>query len=246
VVIAAAAAICRRDLRQAFTTPLAWLVLCCWVAIIHLVFVFVTMEPVRDAGAAGQPLFTTALRWGGLLLTMLAPAITMSSFTSERERDTLPLLMTLPITDGALVLGKFAAAWLLLLSLLVARAGIPLTLYLVSDPGGWQLVSGYLGLALQAALLAALGVWISMLVDNPLPAYVLTFAAIAILQLLGVAGMNSGSWLGAIGSFAGLGGRLHGFISGDVALGSIAYFVVGTAVFLIAARGSLEGVRRGF
>ena len=217
-------AIARRDLRFAFSTPLAWLVLACWAIIINTVFVFFTLSPVREIGAVSTPLFMSSLRWGGLLLTLLAPAITMGSFTHERERHTMPLLLTLPVSDSALVIGKWLAAWILLVALLIVSGGIPLTLYLVSDPGGWQLFSGYAGLLVQSALLAALGIWISSLVDAPLAAYIITFAAIALLQIFGFLAQQEGTIAGSIGHFLGMGHRLEQFIQGDVRLGDVAYF----------------------
>lgn len=235
-------AICRRDAVAAFTTPLAWLVLACWTALIDIVFVLVLHE-VHGTGGSAAPLFVDSLQLGAWLLVLLAPAITMTSFASERAQGTLQLLLTVPVREPQIVIGKFLAAFAVIAALIAATLVLPLTLAVVSAVHGPQLAAGYLGLVLTGAFYAALGVWISLLVDSPVAAYVLSFGAIAVLHMVG--------WMGAtpaLQTFAetlGLGQRIMPFFAGEIRLGGVAYLLCATAACLLAAVQVLRAKRWG-
>ena len=229
-------AICRRDLLAAFTTPLAWLVLACWSLLTNGVFVR-TLERVHGTPGDEVPLAVDALYLGVFFLSLLAPAITMTSFAAERSQGTMQLLLTVPIREHQLVLGKFLASFLVLGALVATTLVHPLVLLLVSQVNVPHLLAGYLGLLLACALYAALGTWISLLVDSPVAAYVLTFAAIAVLLIIGLAG--SESWLHHVGDALGLGVRSGPFFRGEVRLGNVLYFTCGTAACLLLAHAAL-------
>ena len=89
--------------------------------------------------------------------------------------------------------------------------------------------------------MAALGVWISLLVDTPVAAYVITFAALAVLILLGL--MAGDGPLGAVGTAVGLTSRSGPFFAGEIRLGHVAYFLGGTAAFLLLTHGALRARR---
>lgn len=236
-------ALCRRDLIFLFTTPLAWLVLAAWTAVTGLAFYFGGLEVGFGNTGSPEPLYVVSLSWGATLLTLLAPAITMNSFAAEHTQHTMQLLLTVPIKEWSLVGGKFLAAFLMLLTLLASTLVQPLILTFVSDPGGWQLFSGYLGMTLLCAFFAALGIWISLLVDHPIATYVLTFGLIAVLQILGFIGSMDQGIAAAIGRHIGLSQHIQGLLRGDLRLEHICYFVAGTATFLTLAHGALMARR---
>lgn len=235
-------AICRRDTVAAFTTPLAWLVLACWTALIDGMFVLVLHDTHGTAGAPA-PLFVDSLHLGAWLLVLLAPAITMTSFASERAQGTLQLLLTVPVREHQIVIGKFLAALAVIAALILATVVLPLTLAVVSAVHGPQLAAGYLGLVLTGAFYAALGVWISLLVDSPVAAYVLTFGAIAVLHLVGWVG--EGPWLHGAAASLGLGPRITPFFNGEVRLGGVAYLLCATTATLLASVQALRAKRWG-
>jgi ABC-2 type transport system permease protein len=232
----AAWSIARRDIVAAFTSPMAWLVLGCWSLLTNALFMR-TVDAVHGTPGADQPLFVESLNLSVLFLALLAPAITMNSFAQERQQGTMQLLLTVPIREHHLILGKFFAAAVVLGSLLIATAFQPLSLLMISALDGPQLAAGYLGLCLQLGFLAALGVWISLLVDSPIASYVITFAAIAVLLLVGIAARDS--WLFPVGQAIGMMSRLDPFFRGEVRLGNILYFVTATACCLIMAHSAL-------
>jgi ABC-2 type transport system permease protein len=233
-------AICRRDLVAAFASPLMWLVLAAWTAVTDAVF-WAGLYRVHGTAGADAPLFADALSTGVFFLLLLAPALTMNSFALERAQGTMQLLLTVPIRERHLVVGKFLAAFLALAALALATAVQPLVLVFISEVPPLQLAAGYLGLLLACALLAALGVWVSLLVDSPVSAYVITFGVVAVLMIVGWLG-DEGP-LGALSRALGLGRRAEGFFRGEVRLGDAAYFVGGAAAFLVMAHSVLRGRR---
>lgn len=228
--------IARRDVIAAFTTPLAWLVLACWTLLTNGLFAR-TLDGVHGTAGSPLPLYVESLDLGVLFLALLAPAITMTSFAQERTQGTMQLLLTVPIREHHLVLGKFCAALVVLLVLLAATLVQPLILMFISAVELPHLLAGYLGLALECAFFAALGVWISLLVDSPIAAYVLTFGTIAVLILVGIPERDA--WMYPLGQAIGLGPRLAPFVNGEVRLGNVAYLLAMTAGFLVMAHSAL-------
>ena len=178
---------------------------------------------------------------GALALIFLAPALTMNSFAAERVQGTEQLLLTVPISERQLVLGKFSAVLGMFASLLLTTLSQPIILYFLSDNGGNQLWAAYLGFVLLILLLGSLGLWISMLVDSPVAAYVLTFGAIVVLYLVGVYAQLTPvpGWFFHLSDNIGIGTRLGRMLSGDLRSGDIAYFIGGSAVFLLLSHSAL-------
>ncbi len=232
--------IARRDLLAAFTTPLAWLVIACWLLLTNGVFAW-TLHAVHGSTGSSVPLFVNTLSWGVTFLLLLAPAMTMGAFSGERQTGTLQLLLTVPLREWDLVLGKFLASAILLAVLVLATLVQVVVLLGISAVHLPHLVAGYGGLLLVAAFMAALGCWISLLVDTPVAAYVITFAVLAVLLLLGV--LSGDGPLGGVGSALGLTARAAPFFQGEVRLGSVGYFLGGTGMFLVMTHGALRARR---
>lgn len=232
--------ICRRDLLHAFTTPLAWLVLACWCLLTNGMFVW-GLYQVHGTPGSGTPLFVTALYAGIFFLTLLAPALSMTSFSGERIQGTMQLLLTAPIREWHLVVGKFCGVFGVLLALVAATLVHPLVLALISSVQVPHLLAGYLGLTLVCGFFSALGIWISLLVDTPIAAYVITFAVIAILIILGV--LEQTAVFGPIGQAIGLTPRVGPFFHGEVRLGNVLFFICATTALLVLAHTSLRARR---
>jgi ABC-2 type transport system permease protein len=232
--------IARRDLLAAFTTPLAWLVIACWTLLTDFLF-YLQLDLYHGTPGAPEPLYLTPLRVGMLFLTLLAPALTMNSFSAERSQGTMQLLLTVPVREWHLVIGKFLASFLLLVCLALTTLAQIVILYLVSDIHGPQVVAGYCGFILLAGFLSALGIWISLLVDSPVVAYVLTFAVVALLYLVGL-GSHSGP-MAAANRLFGLMDRWQPFLAGQIVLADLLWFIAGITGFLVLAHAALRARR---
>lgn len=228
--------IARRDLLQAFTTPLAWLVLACWCLLTNGVFVWGLFQ-VHGTAGSGAPLFVNALYAGVFFLTLLAPALSMTSFSGERLQGTMQLLLTVPIKEWHLIAGKFLGVLGVLVALVCSTISHPLVLTFISAVNLPHLLAGYLGLLLACGLFAALGVWISLLVDTPIAAYVITFAVIAVLILLGL--LEQAAVFGPVGQAIGLTPRVGPFFRGEIRLGNVLFLLSATGGCLVLAHASL-------
>lgn len=233
--------VARRDLLTAFTTPLAWLVIACWSLLTNAVFMFSSVYPVYGTPGSDMPLYTSTLSWGVYFLTLLAPALTMNSFAAEQNQGTMQLLLTVPVREIDLVLGKFLAAFLLLATLVAVTLVQVAVLAFISSVQLPHVFAGYLGMLLTAGLFAAMGVWISLVVDAPVAAYVLTFAGITVLLLVGVG--QEGSFLHLISKAIGLSERSRNFFAGQIRSGDTVFYLGSIAMFLALSHAALKARR---
>jgi len=107
----------------------------------------------------------------------LIPAITMRSIAEEVKNGTFELLLTKPLSDWGLVLGKFLANWSLVILTLVPTLLYFYTVYQLGNPVGnidsAAVMGSYIGLLLLSAVFVAVGLWTSSLTDNQIVAFVL-------------------------------------------------------------------------
>jgi len=148
-------------------------------------------------------------------------------------------LMTFPMRAIELTLGKFFASLVFYVLALLSTAAIPLMLFVVGRPDAGVLLSAYLGAALLGALFLAVGIFVSGLTKEQIVAFVVTVLCCFLLYFLGVEFFASliDGWLPGLGAFlmktVGAAGHLEGFLKGVIDVKDVAYFVVGTAAFLL-------------
>jgi ABC-2 type transport system permease protein len=128
-----------------------------------------------------RPLFAVL----GIILIFLVPFITMRLFAEEKRSGTGELLFTYPLTDWAVITGKFAAALLVYLILLAFTASYSLVFSLFTRVDWGALGTGYLGLVLLGAACLALGLFASSLTENQIIAGVVAFALLLLFWIIG-------------------------------------------------------------
>jgi len=137
----------------------------------------------------------TLFSLGPFVFIFLVPAITMRSFAEERKMGTLEWLLTKPVSEGEIVLGKFLASVCLVIVALIPTLIYYVTLYQLGNPIGNIDTSGvigsYIGLVLLGAVFCALGILASSLVTNQIVAFLLA----AFLSFILYAGFESASAL---------------------------------------------------
>lgn len=129
---------------------------------------------VLDYGyATMEPLFTL----GPYLFMFLVPATTMKSFAEEKKTGTLELLYTLPFRDWEIILGKYLAAFLLVLFSLLPTLVYYVTIYQLGNPVGNLdtpgIIGSYIGLALLAGIFVSIGLLASALTENQIVSFIL-------------------------------------------------------------------------
>jgi len=182
-----------------------------------------------------QPLFPIA----GLLLLLLVPLLTMRSFAEEARTGTLDLLLAVPVAARPLVVGKWLAAWLTALVLLAPALLLAGLVALWGDPDFGPLLTGFLGLALLAGAVAALGTLTSALTSSQsVAATASAFVAIALWFGGGVGGEAR-----TVLARASLSERLRLFASGAIDTGDVAFFGCLAIGCLVAAAAVLDARR---
>lgn len=178
----------RREMSQYFTSPVSYLIASAFLLVTAIVFfsnltLSVTLAPVNPAAVPGSLAF---------FMIFFAPVLTMRLLAEESREGTMELLLTAPISERAVVLGKFLSAWCYFTLLLAITLIYQVILILATTPELGQAASAYIGIWLYGGATLAIGLLFSAITENQVVA---AFLAISTLLLL---------WLGdLIGSLVG-------------------------------------------
>ncbi|NOY27815.1 MAG: ABC transporter permease subunit [Oligoflexia bacterium] len=162
-------AILRRELASYFDSPLAYIVV---PAFLLLVGGF--SLGFNDILAAGLASMRTVFFWCAVFYLLLIPAVTMRLFAEERRTGSIEMLVTMPITETEMVLGKYLAALSLMTLALALTVTYPLTLASLGNLDWGPVVGGYLGLFLLGASFCAIGTAASALTHNQIVAFLVS------------------------------------------------------------------------
>ena len=167
----------RRELRYYFNSPVAYVVIIVFLAIIGWFF---TSNLFLMNVASMRVVFDLV----PLIFLFFVPAITMRLLAEEKKSGTLELLTTKPVRDLEIVLGKFLAAWVL-----VAATLAPTILYLITilslgsiDIG--PVFAAYLGLLLMGGVYVSIGILASSLTENQIIAFIISFLLVLALFMM--------------------------------------------------------------
>lgn len=240
--MSATIAIATRELRAFFRLPVGWVVLALYAALTGAVFVMDTLRPGEPATL--RAFFATA----GVLLMGVAPAISMRLFSEELRTGTLEPLLTAPVSDLALVLGKYLGSVLFLIALLLPTLAFPITLALVSDPkpDPGPILAGYLALLLLGSLVLAVGTAASAMTSSQTLAFLATLIVLLAFTLTtsrlpSELNPRLGEALARWSPTT----RLRDFARGVIAPSHAVYFLALAAVALSVAWGAVAGRRTG-
>jgi ABC-2 type transport system permease protein len=158
----------------------------------------------------------------------------MRSWAEERRLGTYELLLTLPITEGQLVLGKFLSSFALAAIAIALTIPVPLAASMLGSFDAGILVTQYLGVFLEAAAAVAIGEWISSLAKNQVSAFVGSVLALLALVLVDkVSGfLGAGGLLASLFDWLSLSFHYDSFSRGVVDTRDLAYYVSASVLFL--------------
>lgn len=160
--------VARRELAGYFATPVATVFIVIFL-VLQGTLTF-NLGNFFDRGQADLNPFFTFIPWVFLLLV---PAITMRLWAEERRLGTIELLLTLPLTQGQAVIGKFLAAWAFCAIALVLTFPFVITVNILGNPDNGVIASGYVGSLLVAGSFLSVGAALSALTRNQVIAFVL-------------------------------------------------------------------------
>jgi ABC-2 type transport system permease protein len=183
----------------------------------------------------------------GLLSTLIlfiTPFLTMGVFAEERKRGTMELLMTSPISEIQVVLGKFLASLSLFAVMLLPTAGYVVYMYLHSEPlPPWRLLlAGYAGILLLGGSLLALGIFISSLTESQLIASVLTFVAFLLLWVVDL-GQTTEGGIGAVLQYLSASHHYDDFARGIIDTSGLIYYFSFMVLFIFLTVRSIDSMR---
>jgi ABC-2 type transport system permease protein len=226
----------KKELRIYFVSPLAYVFLSAFLFLAGLFFYLgVTLT--------GEASLRVLL--GNLAVTQLfvLPMLTMRHFAEERRQGTLEMLLTAPISLGAIVFGKWLASFSLCLLMFAGTMIFPLVLAYYGDPDWGVMATSYLGLCFVAAGFCAAGLFASSLTDDQVAAGLLGIVILLPFWLVGRAeALLPEAWAEAIQPLSVL-VHLDSFNRGVLDTADIFYFVAFTFVFLFLTYRSLESRR---
>ena len=162
-------AIYRRELSSYFDSPLAYIVIPVFLVLVGA-FALYFQNLFGGGTATIRPMFF----WSSVFMLLLIPAITMRLFAEEHRTGSIELLVTLPVSEPAIVLGKFLAALTLVGVSIVLTLSYPITLMFLSDIDVGPIVGGYLGLLGLGAAFTAIGTAASVVTKNQIIAFMIT------------------------------------------------------------------------
>ncbi len=171
--------IARRELRAYFASPVAYVTMTAFLVFTGLLFIDSLSGAFREASMRG---FFAGETLSGLLgetingafvLLLLGPVLTMRLFAEESKLGTLELLLTAPVRDMEVVLGKYLAALAAIIVLLALTLYYPLLLWAFASPDTGPILSGYLGMLLLGAFFIAVGLFASSLSSSQIASAVI-------------------------------------------------------------------------
>lgn len=237
--------IAKREFKHYYGSPLAYVVAFIIFLILGIIF-------YANIAAAAAQQFTGSTYAPGIqvvispLITLLlfsTPAITMRLLADEQRMGTLELLLTAPVRDAELVVGKFLGAFLFMVSLIALTWVFPIILNFLISPGIDQgpLVTGYLGLILLAAVFVAIGVAISSLFTNPIPAFFATLGVLLIFWMIAYPAQASGGTGDSLLTYLDFSEHYYNtFYAGIIEVKDIIYYLSVTAFALMLGTVSVE------
>jgi gliding motility-associated transport system permease protein len=195
--------ITRKELKQLFSSPIAYVALAMFFVIIgFLFFSLVGVYSFQVLQLQGTPppdfnptrlIFTPLYQDTTFVLILLVPVLTMRLVSEEDRAHTMELLATSPVTSAAIILGKYLAIMILFFALIAISVYMPLSLALIGRLDWGLLGSTYIGLVLLGGAFLSIGLFASTLNENQIVSAAIGFALLLIFWVLGFAQQASGS-----------------------------------------------------
>jgi ABC-2 type transport system permease protein len=250
-------AVAAKELRAYFHSPIAYLVLAIYSILCGFFFYSITATFVVESfrmqmGGGGMPpinLNEMIIRqlFQGILTVILAlflmPVVTMRLYAEEKRTGTMELLLTSPVTDLEIIVGKLLGAMgLYMVIVLLTFLDIGL-LFLYGNPDPKPLVANAIGYILFGGALMALGMWVSSFTKNQIIAAVVAAALFLILYVLDWVSSFSSTAVGKVMSYLALPTHFENFTKGVIDSSDLIYFISVIVVGIFLTARSVEAMK---
>ncbi|HOU17013.1 MAG TPA: ABC transporter permease subunit [Candidatus Marinimicrobia bacterium] len=244
-------AIYKRDLKGYFFSPIAYVVIGLFL-LVNGIFFYVLLSSFLEYSYAvmiqrqGYPINVNLLMIRpffqnmSVIVLFVIPMITMRSFSEEKKSGTMELLLTSPLTNWQLILGKFLASFTLYFVMVMVTFLFMVFLFIWGNPSLVPILISYLGILLMGLVLVALGNFISSLTENQIVAAVGTFGATMFLWVIGFAGDFAGKVFGEIFKYLSIVNHFDDFSKGVFDTNHLVYYLSLTFLMLFFTYQSIE------
>ena len=244
----------QKELRAYFVSPIAYVLLVFFALLFGYFYVssinFMIQLSMGQFGMGGpqivninefmiRPLFGNT----AVILLFFLPMLTMRSFAEEKRSGTIELLMTSPLTDFQIIMGKFLGAmalYALMLSLTLIHIGV---LFWYGEPEWGPVLSGYLGLLLMGGSFISIGLAISSMTKNQIVAAVSTFAVLLLFWIINWMGDASGTTTQSVLAYLSILEHFDDFSKGVIDTTHLTYYVSFITLGLFLTAKSLDMAR---
>ncbi|MCB2189036.1 MAG: ABC transporter permease subunit [Deltaproteobacteria bacterium] len=247
-------AIYQRELRAYFHSPIAYVLLVAFLALSgYFFFSGVAFYSLASMQATQNPMMMQLnlqdmvvrplLSNMSIIFMLICPLLTMRLLSEEKKTGTLELLLSYPLTDTSVVLGKYLAACTVF-ALMALGTWVQMGMLLwLGEPHLPAMLVSYLGLLLVGAAFLALGLWASAWTENQIVAAVGGFVGLLLIWVLGWSASVVGPGLGPVLEALSIGSHFDGFTQGLVDTKDLAYFALFIGLFLFLTIRTLEAKR---
>lgn len=223
-----------RELYSLFASPIAYLVIAFFLVMNGYLFSVILIS-------SRQASMTSAFADMAIVLIFVAPAITMRLLSEEQRNGTIELLLTSPLRESELVLGKWLGALGLYVVMLLLTVPYPLFLAKYGQPDPGAIFGGYVGVLLLGGVCLAIGLLVSSWTQNQIVALAGTIAILLVLWLLqGASQSFATGGAGAVIGYIALSPHFDSFTSGAIQLKDLVYYVSLILIALFLAVRSVE------
>ncbi|HVL69870.1 MAG TPA: ABC transporter permease subunit [Vicinamibacterales bacterium] len=227
-------AIARKELRSYFASPIGYVIvglfalLFGWFFYMYLSHFVRISEQMMMSGRTpnlNQDMIRGVLLNSAVIILFVMPMITMRTYAEEKRSGTIELLLTSPVTDVQIILGKFFGAMGLYAVMLGVTVLYMLILFWYGNPEWKPLVAGYLGLLLMGGCFVSVGLLISSVTKNQIVAAVMTFAVFLMLWVINWIGESSGPTTREIVTYLSITDHFDDFARGVIDTKHIVYYL---------------------
>lgn len=224
-----------KEFRSFFVSPIAYVFITVFLVVTNFLF-FQGFFIINQADMRG---YFGLLPW---VYLFFVPAITMRSWAEEKKVKTLEVLLTWPIRDVEVVLGKFLATFAFLAIAVLLSVTIPVTIMVLGNPDIGAMVCSYLGALLMGAAYLAIGLWISSLTENQIIAFILGVVVTFALFIVGspFVTMAAPPAVVPVLTYLGLGTHFDSISRGVIDTRDIIYYLTVIGFFLFLNVRSLQ------
>jgi ABC-2 type transport system permease protein len=227
-------AIAGKELRSYFSSPIAYIIIGFFLLPFGVFFYLYLSSFVRESmqqaqfGRAmnvNQYVIRYVLQNASVIILFIMPMITMRTYSEEKRSGTIELLLTSPLTDLEIILGKFFGAlglYIAMLAVTLPHIGI---LFLYGNPEWRPVVAGYLGLLLMGGAFVSLGLLISSTTNNQIVAGIVTFVVFLLLWIIGWFADSAGPTIGPITSWLSITEHFDDFSKGIIDTKHVLYYL---------------------